>query len=448
MKRIFGIRRDEWWLLPVAAVLMTALNALMLNYNHGLFTRGGNLAYYGLFYNHFALSGYDDLTYITLSNGRMYYSPYRHPLLTPLMYPLYLLNRWQMEHTDMNIAIYIVAAILIVCGVCSFLFFHRTMREVVGLGRGDSFLTTMLFFSFAHVMVAMFAPDHFGVSLFLLMLTLYVAGIHLREKRPPGRWSMAALYLVTAGVTLTNGVKTLLAALFCNSRRFFAWRNLAVTVALPTAILLGAYFYQYCAIQLPEQKMNKVRMAERMKRDKKFALEQKEHQEWKKEHAGEQIVNSPFFEWTDKSTSRLHAAVENLFGESIQLHRSHLLEDTNRTRPNYVAYGCWSSYAIEALIFLLFAAGLWLGRRDRFVQLCLSWLAVDMVLHLVLGFAILEVYIMAVHWIFIIPIAIAVLLRSAPPHLRPWLRGITGLLAAYLWIYNGSLVVTYMMKLS
>lgn len=447
LKNPFRLRREEWYVLPVALLLMVGLNALMLGYRHELFTRGGNLGYFGLFTGHFALSGYDNLTYVTLSNWKILYSLYRHPLLSAIMYPFYLLNHWQMQYTEVNIAIYIVAVALVACGVGSFLLFHRLMRRVLGLGRFDSMLLTLLFYSFAHVMVGSFAPDHFGLSLFLLLLTLYLAGRRLREGRGLGGWTTMLLFTITSGVTLTNGAKTLLASLFCNGRRFFAPRHLAVAVVLPVAILLGAYLYQYYTIQQPEVRADEIRVAKRLKSDSKFADMMEKRAEWKKTHAGERLVDNPYFEWTDKSTSRLHAAVENMFGESIQLHQQYLLQDTNRTRPNYVPYDWALNYAVEAVVVLLFAAGLWLGRRDRFVQLCLSWFAIDVMLHLVLGFAILEVYIMAVHWIFIIPIAIATLLRRAKPAATPWLRALLVVLTAYLWIYNGSLVVTYMMHL-
>ncbi|MGN1262897.1 MAG: DUF6080 domain-containing protein [Prevotella sp.] len=444
MKDLFCLRRGEWWLLPLPLVIMVALNLLMVQYNNELFTRGGNLAYYGLFYKHFMLSGYDDLTYITLSNGQMYYAPFRHPLITPLLYPLYLLNHWQMGYTDMNMAIYIVAALLVVCGIYSFIFFHRTMREVMCMCRFDALLLTLLLFSFGHVMVASFAPDHFGVSLFLLTLTLYVAGRCIREKRMMGKWQSCILLVLTGGVTLTNGAKAVLASLFCGGRRLFGLRHLLVAVVIPVTILAGAFLYQYYYVQLPAQEHYRIRVEERMRKDKKFAKEIKSHEEWKKTHAGEKLIDNPFFEWTDKSTSRLRAAIENMFGEAIQLHDRHLLEDTNRTRPNYVPYSHLWQYGIEAVIMALFIAGLWMGRRDRFIQLAIAWFAIDFIIHFILGFAILEVYIMAVHWIFIIPTAFAVLLRNAPPRLVPWLRATTVVLVAYLLTYNGSLVARYM----
>lgn len=447
MINLFRIRRDERWLALLALVLMVALNVMMLCYNHDLFTRGGRLGYYGLFTGHFTISGYDDYMYIMISKWNYYYSLFRHPLITALFYPFYLLNMWQMEYTGANIAIYIVAFIMVACGLFSFLFLHRIMREIVGMGRADSLLFTLFFYSFAHVMVASFVPDHFGMSLFLLLLTLYVAGCHLKAGSEMGRWPTAVLYIITAGISLTNGAKTLLAALFCGGRRFFRWRYFSVVVLFSSALLLGAYYVQYYTIQKPNAERDEAHVKKLMKTDKKMVERMKKRDEWRKTHAGEKLVDSPYFEWTDKSTSRLKAAVENFFGESVQLHQRYLLQDTNRTRPNYVAYDRPLNYVVEAIVVLLFAGGVWVGRRKRFMQLCLSWFSVELLLHFVLGFGILEVYIMTAHWIFIIPIATAFLLRSAPCRAVPWLRGLLVLLTAWLWIYNGSLLVPFVLHL-
>lgn len=446
MRNIFAIKREERVPALIAFAVVVALNVLMVMKYYDRFTLGGNLGFWSVFYGYFTVSGYDDLTYIELSRWKIMHLLYRHPLLSLFCYPLAMFNHWQMGITEVNYAVYIVAVILVVCDVYSFIFMYRIVREIIGLRRGDSLLLTAMLFSFAHIMIVMFVPDHFGVSLFLLLLTLYVTGRAMKERRQLNSVTMAVLFIVTAGVTLTNGAKTMLAALFAGGRRFFAWRNMLVGVLLPVAVLTGCYLYQHFAIELPENIRVEKIANKRLKEDKVFAAKQKEHADWVKAHAGTQLSDSPFFEWTDISTSRVDAAVENFFGESIQLHRSHLLEDTNRTRPNYVAYDSVINYIVEAIIVILFIAGVWFGRRNKLMQLCLAWFAVDILLHFVLGFGILEVYIMAAHWAFIIPIAIAYLLKALRPQQQTVLRVLLICLTAYLWIYNGVLTVGYMVE--
>ena len=125
------------------------------------------------------------------------------------------------------------------------------------------------------------------------------------------------------------------------------------------------------------------------------------------------------------------------------LHQDHLLEDTMGSRPMIVRYRWWICYAVEGVIVLLWLTGLWLGRKSRFLWMAMAGLAFDMVIHLVLGFGLNEVYIMASHWAFVLPVGIAFLLKS--PHLRPLASYLLLLLTTFLWLYNGVLLVGYLL---
>ena len=67
-----------------------------------------------------------------------------------------------------------------------------------------------------------------------------------------------------------------------------------------------------------------------------------------------------------------------------------------------------------------------------------------MFVHISLGFGINEVYIMTAQWAFIIPLAMAYLLRSAHGRMGVAVRAVTIMLALWLWVYNGSLIVGYL----
>ena len=58
----------------------------------------------------------------------------------------------------------------------STLFFRRIFREVMQLKAIDSNVLTAMLFSFAYVLLVTFVDDHFGMSLFFLSMTLYLAG--------------------------------------------------------------------------------------------------------------------------------------------------------------------------------------------------------------------------------------------------------------------------------
>ncbi|MDY4625871.1 MAG: DUF6080 domain-containing protein, partial [Prevotella sp.] len=160
---------------------------------------------------------------------------------------------------------------------------------------------------------------------------------------------------------------------------------------------------------------------------------------------GKPLGKGEFTQWTDITTSRTETLVENLFGESFLLHDTHTFEDVLRTRPIIVAYKAWQNYFVEAVIVLLFALGIWCGRRSRFLWVALSFFGFDMLLHMGLGFGINEVYIMAPHWIYVIPISLAFLFRHLRGRTLLVGRVVVLSLAAYMLLWNGTLLVHYML---
>ena len=158
---------------------------------------------------------------------------------------------------------------------------------------------------------------------------------------------------------------------------------------------------------------------------------------------GKPLSNCEFLRWTDITTPRLRTAYENLLGESLQFHPDDLLEDIYVNRPVFVSYRWWWNYAIEVAIVILTLAGMWEGRKNRLLQVCLLWFAFDMLLHFVLGFSINEIQIVTPHWAFVLPIAIAFLLRE---HRSAMLRAGIATITTYLLAYNGWLLSKFLLS--
>ena len=150
-------------------------------------------------------------------------------------------------------------------------------------------------------------------------------------------------------------------------------------------------------------------------------------------------------QYTDMTTPRWQSLVDNVFGETIQLHQDYLLGDTLRDRPVFVSYRNVVNYIVEAAIVLLFLFGIWCGRKSRFLWMALLGFGIDFTVHVILGFGLNEVYIMGAHWLFIIPIAIAFVMKKAEGRRLLALRALLGIITAFLLIYNGSLLVGYLL---
>ena len=456
--KIFKIKPEERIQSLVALVVIVLLNALFIYRMHNLFMQEGFGPYWKVFERELHLSGYDPLTYLGVTDWDVVYQVFRHPLLSFMIWPLYLLNEGLTWLLGVNCVQYLVAFWLIVCSYYSYIFLYRIHREVIALSRWDATLLTAFYFSFAYILLSVIVPDHFTISMFLLLITLYISGICIQKGREFRWWQSAIFFYITAGVTLSNGIKVFLSGFFVNLKDFFRPKYLLLAVLLPAALLWGTAQWEYREYVLPKEKARaetKARQEKALKENvaamspkerKAFEAKQARRElrlKLQKEKSGQPMEDHGFLKWTDISTSRWQSIYENLFGESLQFHRQHFLEDTLVGRPVFVKYDTVFNYIIEAIILLLALVGIWVGRKRRFLWLCLSCFGFDMFIHLVLGFGLNEIFIMAPHFMFVLPIATAYLFSRV--HWR-WLRLAVIFLTIYLLVYNGYLLTDFLLS--
>ena len=455
--KLFKIKPEERIQSLVALTIIVLLNAIFIYRMHDLFMQEGFGPYWKVFERELHLSGYDPLTYLGVTDWDVVYQVFRHPLLSFMIWPLYLLNECLTWLFEVNCVQYLVALPLMACSFYSYIFLYRIHREVIVLDRWDATLLTAFYFSFAYILLSVIVPDHFTISMFLLLITLYISGVCIQKGREFRWWQSAIFFYITAGVTLSNGIKVFLSGFFVNLKDFFRPKYLLLAVVLPAALLWGTAVWEYRTYILPKEKSRaemKIRQEEAMKKkvaamssEERKAFETKQARrelrlKLQKEKSGQPMEDHGFLKWTDITTSRWLSVYENLFGESLQFHRQHFLEDTLVGRPVFVGYDMVFSYIIEALILLLALSGIWIGRQCRFLWLCLSCFGVDMFIHLILGFGLNEIFIMAPHFMFVLPIATAYLFKRVR---WQWLRLAVVFLTIYLLVYNGYLLTNFLL---
>lgn len=443
MTNIFKIKREEWPPALVALVVFIGLNGLLLYKYGSLFLKAHHVSFWQFFGRTFHVSGYDDWSYCFLSNGKLYFEIVRHPLFAVILSPFYALNKWLISAGDTNYAMFIMATLAVLSALYSFIFLYRIFREVIGVQRSDSLLLTAFFYSFGMVMVAVLVPDHFVWSLFLLTMTLYIAGRALCDRRQMPVWQVTLLGFFTGGVTLSNFAKTYLAAWFTNGRHIFNWKYVVTGIA-SLALLFGTAHLLQTEVRdgqlAKEKRIEAKHYAKHPEQHRTDSI----HHARVLQHVGKHIEGEGMMRWTDLTVSRTDALVHNIFGETLQLHDDHLLADMMLNRPEVVRYNYVVNYVVEGFIVLLFLLGVLVSLRNKFFLMVLSWTAFDAVIHLVLGFGLNEVYIMACHWAFIIPIAMAYLLRDLNKTGQRLVRWSLVLLTVYLWAWNGWLLWTFM----
>ena len=247
----------------------------------------------------------------------------------------------------------------------------------------------------------------------------------------------------------------MLADWFANGRHVFRFKFIVIGILLPLTALFCIQRVQYQLLEVAQQEALQHMLAEKARKFpdkvKKEKAEQEKHKVWIERNGMKQMGADGIWNLIDFDTPRLPVLIEDLFGESFQLHENHLLEDVHETRPKFVNYRYAYKYCIEVVIVLLFLAGVMCSIRYKFFLMLLSWLGIDMLLNIVLGFGINEVYIMTSGWAFIVPIALGYLLK----HSKQWnmkvyatMIGIIFVLSCYLWISNGTLIVKYLITMA
>ena len=469
--RIFKIKAEERWAVLVALLFSVVMNGLVVwTYADRFMPVSSD--HWRLFIKHFQISGFDPITYAVITDWQTGYNVYRHPLLAFFVWPFYLLNQGLTALFGVNCVQFICAAILVFCAVYSFVFLYRILREIIGLNRFDSTLLSALLFSFGYVMVSLSVPDHFGPSMMVLICALYLSGKCIQKGRTLSIVQTVLLFFFTAGISLNNGIKIFLDALFVNGKRFFRPKYLLLAVILPALAIWSFARWEYKTFVWPKEMARKEIKAKKDKQqkaaaykafkdtvgikdsaalEKAFKADQKkrmwakyraDHKQPWNLHTGKPIAKGEFSRWTDISTPRWDSMVENLFGESLQIHEDQLLGDTLRSRSVIIRYNYWLNYIVEALLVGLFLWGIWLGRRERFLWMALAGFLFDMVLHVGLGFGLNEVYIMTAHWVFVMPIAIGYVLKATR---TKWLRwALTGV-TAFLFVWNVALYVQFLL---
>ena len=444
---IFKVKKEERWLAFVMLAVFVTFNAMVIASHYHLYTMDAHGGFWSLFTKNFRMSGYDCWSWITVSGGRIHFVTSRHPLYLTFLYPLYLLNDWLIQNVGYNFAVYFMAVIIVFSAFYAVLFMYRVFREVLELRRKDARLLTLLLFSFGHVLIPTMVPDHFVISLMLLSLTLYITGKKMKKGQLLTAWQSLVLTFFTAGMATSNGAKTLLAGLFTNGKKVFTVKFISIGVVLPLLLLLGIQQSQYYLLEVPQQAVVSHIESETLKKNPQKVLEhKKQRDEWQRTHLGQPVGDGVITKLMDVSTPRIPTIVENFFGESIQLHQRSLLMDVSWERPIFVEYNWSVNYIIEAFIVLLFILGIVFSYKQRFFKMLLAWFACDLTLHLILGFAVTEVYIMTSGWAFIIPISYGYLLRQLSMKWLKVMRVTLIMLTIYLWIYNAGQTFYYLMS--
>lgn len=438
--------RETLLIALLGLTIFALLNYLMVQWHEEPWTNP-KMGYWSVFRKYFCLSGFDAHTYVTVSKWRPLYELYRHPMLALYMWPLSWINTQLNSIFHINCAIYTVAVAWTIISTATWTLLYKLMRQTVGLPAGSALLMCLFHYSFAYVMLAAIAPDHMILTQFLLILTLFLATRHT-DGMP--LWQALLLCFVSAGVSLTNGIKTWLIDIASWTRDNITIKHITLRSLLyliPASTLAAMFILQTATTEKEEHQWQVTMRDNRIKKDSTYLARLRADSVRQAKERSRQTTDNKLFQWTDNSVERMPLLIENIFGEGLILHKEHLLEDPNLTenpRPVIVRYNNHWPYIAEGTIVALLALGILCARRKRLMWMALLPFLFDMALHLGMRFAASDAYIMTAHWAFVIPISVGYLMKRTTEDDRrrflPFLLAIIITLTALLWWHNLSLI--------
>ena len=350
------------------------------------------------------------------------YGRFRHPLWGWLTSPVTLLGHRLYKLNEWTFWVFLLSVFSLIMTGCVALLF-RMMRRTIGLTLREASVTTLLFLSFAHVWLLGGMPETYGPSMLLAVAVLaWGAGSKVRRAsdsitvmgtpvRSPGiglkldNVGWCVLAILTGGITITQGAKTLLAFFVANrpNRRQLTLITLGGCAATALVVLV---FY--------------VRVRLRVAAD----------------------ASAPGLD------AAWHTLVDNFAPLSLPLKERFRLMWIFFSEPvllrgepfdQRVICGGYSSLVHPLLLCILYgitAVSAFLNRRHVLVQMIGAMFLVDLLIHFACGWGLQESHLYAGHWLYAVPILTGLLFTRLDARRRWHYTCLLGLLAIAMLACN------------
>lgn len=330
------------------------------------------------------VAGYDSEAYVGwyTNVGTMFSVNHRHPLMTVVFSPITVVGSFVAQRMGEEAGKRAVIVVFGLVGALNFLLLWLVMKKS-GAGLLPRISAVVLWLTFAHVWILGGIAESFSVSMLILLGTLLMVQCQVRDWR-----AWAAVCAVAGAVTVTNVVKPALAwlvgvdgdAAFREARRRMSLRCVAAGVGL---IVLGGVCLMLKWIYVD----------------------------------GHGVMRGLNFVWTDLSEClsggmawghRLWCIWNCLWCEPMVLHESVVGKSLVEN-----AYGSVFAHLVCFVVLLLCGISVVRNFRQSLVRALLAMLSVDFAIHVLCGWGLAEGQIYCGHWLFAVPILIALL----PPRL-------------------------------
>ena len=289
---------------------------------------------------------------------------------------------------------------------------YKYLKNIITLPKKISFLILFFFSFFSTPILLSFTPETYTYTLFFLVLFNYYAALKLRkdEKIPATALALAAVSI--GGLTVTNAVKVYIPLLF-EKNVFRNWRkfgNLVFRGLVSVAVFVLLFMYRL---------------------DFKFLNFLNK--------SGEQ-----YEKFSNPKVTPIWDMIASWFFGGNMLFSGFVIKDYhNKKGFEYKAlfmdvYTSWIPYVFVAAVLLLVLWSYAKNFKNKFVQILMISLLVDIVIHCILKFGLHTSYIYGGHFIFVAPLLIGWLFYGYKdsPKTTSFLYVMISVLFLYLIINN------------
>lgn len=299
----------------------------------------------------------------------------RHPLLAVIISPLIILG-YVINLFFKGLALQFLLGIVFfnVIAALSITIVYKYCVNLIKISKIQSLIICLLFAFFAHVLLLSFIPESFPLSMLGLLLLAYLTTDSLLNHKKIPIITNVILFAYVAGVTVTNGLKCVIAQLFQNGDFKYKLKSILVSGLTTATLILISFVISYISSLLILGEFKLIRQISL------YIFSGETH-----------IISEMFF-------------------EPILFHQYHTF--WGEFREEVFAYNTIFPTIANIIFYAVVICAIVVNIRKREVLFLLSLFGADVFFHLICGFGIDNLHIYCLHWIFIFPLLIGWLYKE------------------------------------
>ena len=256
---------------------------------------------------------------------------------------------------------------------------YKYLKNIVSISKFRSVLFTIFCGSFFTVIILSFTTESYPFSFLFLILSLYVLSNEYIKEQKFSISSVAFFGFLCGGITITNFLKPV-SVLFLNKQSAKTKLNKLLKISIPFVICVVIMYLLYSIksnVAADDVNYHFAKIIENILRYLHF------NGNWNKE------VFMDFW-----SSSFLVAPLTN---QTVGL-------ETVLRPSEYLYY--WQ-YALSISLLFIFIISFFLNRKNMLVKLLMSYVLIDIVVHLIFRYGLNEAILFGGHWLFVIPMILS-----------------------------------------